>query len=123
VLSVVEGRVHGNLRLSAGSNYRKGRVEVYISSGSQRGWGTVCDDAWDSNDARVVCRQLGFGDSGSGIQRFQPSASSLVEIWLDNVNCVGSESRLIDCQQNRIGSHDCTHSEDAGVTCNGNFPS
>ena len=23
-------------------------------------WGTVCHYRWDSNDARVVCRQLGF---------------------------------------------------------------
>ena len=23
-------------------------------------WGTVCHYGWDSNDARVVCRQLGF---------------------------------------------------------------
>lgn len=38
-------------------------------------------------------------------------------ILLDNVACVGTESRLIDCPANPIGTHNCAHSEDAGVGC------
>ena len=40
-------------------------------------------------------------------------------IWLDEVMCTGSETRLIDCPANPLGQHDCTHREDAGVRCTG----
>jgi hypothetical protein len=39
------------------------------------------------------------------------------QIWLDNVNCRGTETRLIDCPANALGSHNCVHVEDAGVSC------
>ena len=46
----------GNVRLVGGSNEREGRVEICIGGV----WGTVCDRNWNTNDARVVCRQLGY---------------------------------------------------------------
>lgn len=34
-----------------------GRIEINVNGR----WGTVCDDGFDSNDAKVFCRMLGFG--------------------------------------------------------------
>ena len=38
-------------------------------------------------------------------------------IVLDNVQCNGTETRLIDCSANPINIHNCVHSEDASVSC------
>ena len=40
-------------------------------------------------------------------------------IYLDGVNCGGSESRLIDCPRSPIVNCTNNHSEDAGVRCQG----
>ena len=45
--------------------------------------------------------------------------SGLDQIWLDNSVCNGDESSLLECNTNSIGQHNCDHSEDAGVICNG----
>ena len=39
------------------------------------------------------------------------------QIVLDDLRCVGSESRLIDCPHNGLGRHNCGYNEDAGVRC------
>ena len=53
------------VRLVNGTNRFEGRVEVCISDfmGNST-WRTVCDDMWGTEEATVVCRQLGrlFGN-------------------------------------------------------------
>ena len=39
------------------------------------------------------------------------------QIVLDDLQCTGDESRLVDCPHNGLGSHNCDHSQDAGVRC------
>ena len=38
-------------------------------------------------------------------------------IHLDNLVCTSSETRLINCDHNGFGVHNCAHSEDAGLRC------
>ena len=41
------------------------------------------------------------------------------QIVLDDLQCTGSESRLIDCHHSGLGNHNCDHFQDAGVRCTG----
>ena len=104
-----------NIRLVGGSAYNKGRVEVKYNGQ----WGTVCDNGWDDTDAGVVCRQLGFGSSGTavGSAGFGQGSGS---IWLDSVTCTGNESILASCGHLGISiTSDCNHTKDAGLRCFG----
>ncbi len=89
-----------------------GRLEIFHNGQ----WGTICDDSWGLDDARVACVQLGYYD---GIKALQGNdvPDGTGQIWLDQVACTGNEQFLSNCSHNGWGSHDCSHSEDAGVNC------
>ena len=55
--------------------------------------------------------------SGATGQRFAAYGQGSGPILLDQVQCTGNETVLLDCPQNPIGVHNCDHNEDAGVTC------
>ena len=38
-------------------------------------------------------------------------------VLIDNVRCTGNESRLTDCYHNGVGTHNCFHTDDVGVSC------
>ncbi|XP_050975549.1 macrophage receptor MARCO [Labeo rohita] len=87
----------------------RGRVEVF----HENVWGTVCDDSFDTVDALVVCRMLGFQRA---TQVFTAGAGT-GRIWLDEVRCSGNERSIFDCPHAGIGVNNCNHSEDVGVSC------
>ena len=38
-------------------------------------------------------------------------------VLIDETRCAGTESRLIYCRHNGIGTHNCAHSQDVGLRC------
>ena len=39
------------------------------------------------------------------------------QIWLDNVQCTGTETSIAHCRHSSWGSHNCRHSDDVSVSC------
>ncbi|XP_077681556.1 antigen WC1.1-like [Eretmochelys imbricata] len=102
------------LRVVGGEDRCSGRVEVWYRGS----WGTVCDDSWDMADANVLCKQLGCGSALSA-----PDKAAFGEgtgpIWVETLNCRGTESSLWDCPARPWGESNCGHKEDAAVNCSG----
>ncbi|XP_061876040.1 antigen WC1.1-like [Colius striatus] len=100
------------IRAVGGEDGCSGRVELW-----HRGsWGMVCDDTWDVRDAEVACRQLGC----------RPAVAALPEaafgegtgpIWLEKVECRGTEAALQHCWAWPGDRGLCRHKEDVAVRC------
>ena len=104
----------GDIRLVGYAKENEGIVEIMY----QGIWGTICDDGWDDIDATIVCRELGFFNGTTAIQPlFQFSSGP---VWLNQVKCLGNESKLSQCSYNGFGNvGNCSHAQHAAVQCNG----
>ncbi len=76
-------------------------------------------------DARVVCRELGYPDAVSKYTAGGLYDSRYIwtpsdpKIFLSDLACNGSEAGLLSCPATVTwnGSQACTHAEDVGVIC------
>ncbi|KAH9508810.1 hypothetical protein Btru_050114 [Bulinus truncatus] len=106
---------HMFVRLAGQGDSTTGRVEIYANGQ----WGTICDDTWDDNDARVVCAMLGFNRYKARATSSSAQGSGSGIISLDDISCSGSESHIAYCglTPDKWAVHNCGHGEDAGVLC------
>lgn len=101
-----------------GTSRNEGRVEIKYHGT----WGTICDDDFNDDAAKIVCRELGYRGSAFVVKDAYFGMGS-GPIWLDQVFCKGNETQLSECSHWDWGEHNCEHSEDVGVICtNENSP-
>jgi len=99
-----------HIELRGGNGYSSGNVYAVNSQGY---FGPVCDNGWSSNDAHVVCRQLGFS---TGSYYTNSQFGSVSNFAYNEVGCNGSEQHLRDCPH-QTSATNCYQSEGAGVYC------
>ena len=105
------------LKLFGSSSPSAGRVEVKIAGV----WGTVHQENWGMNEARVICRQLNYSDAEAALHRAsatwnlpRPFYKETPE-WLRNFRCNGTELRITDCDYEIRNMPN--YGLDAGVIC------
>ena len=62
----------------------------------------------------MVCRQLGY----PGAVRTASYGSDSLQIWLDDVQCIGNETSIVQCSHHGFNIYDCNFDTDqVGVEC------
>uniref|UniRef100_A0A672NU60 Si:ch211-161n3.4 n=1 Tax=Sinocyclocheilus grahami TaxID=75366 RepID=A0A672NU60_SINGR len=81
-------------------------------------WMSVCDAAFDQQDAEVVCREL---DCGAPVQVLGAAAFDKgdTHMWTQEILCRGNESKIHLCPTNSSHKHSCSHDYSVGLVCAG----
>ncbi|XP_025100433.1 deleted in malignant brain tumors 1 protein-like isoform X2 [Pomacea canaliculata] len=91
-----------------------GRLEI-LYDGT---WNTVCGYKFGQTEALVACRMLGFNSTTAvavGSVKYGAGSGSIL---FDDLQCVGNETSLAQCQHSGLYRHNCQQSRDVGVMCN-----
>ncbi|CAC5384293.1 DMBT1 [Mytilus coruscus] len=103
-----------DIRLVGGTGPFEGRVEVFHNGE----WGTVCSNGFDSTDAGVFCRMLGYKHINPVVIPISKFKSGFGSIWMDNLMCSGREVDIALCKFNGWDNPgNCTHSQDVAISC------
>uniref|UniRef100_A0A8C1D3D3 Si:dkey-21h14.10 n=1 Tax=Cyprinus carpio carpio TaxID=630221 RepID=A0A8C1D3D3_CYPCA len=102
-----------SVRLVGGSRC-SGRVEVP----HDQTWMSVCDAAFDQQDAEVVCREL---DCGAPVQVLGAAAFGKgdAQMWTQEIQCRANESYISLCPTSSSLKQNCTHENAIGLLCSG----
>uniref|UniRef100_A0A8C2GD36 SRCR domain-containing protein n=1 Tax=Cyprinus carpio TaxID=7962 RepID=A0A8C2GD36_CYPCA len=100
-------------RLVGGSRC-SGRLEIL----HDQTWMSVCDAAFDQQDAEDVCREL---DCGARVQVLGAAAFDKgdTKMWTQEIQCRGNESQIHLCPTNSSHKHSCSHEYSVGLVCAG----
>ena len=99
----------------------------------------MCNKQWTPSHTKVVCRQLGYGNTGGTLyiqvtcsfsraivcvivqsgsyETSQAFGVGTYPIAMDYVKCTGSEAELWNCPHFNHSYSECDHSHDVGVHC------
>ncbi|XP_048012183.1 scavenger receptor cysteine-rich type 1 protein M130-like [Megalobrama amblycephala] len=102
-------RLIGNTRCS-------GRLEIL----DDQSWVSVCADAFDQQDAEVVCREL---DCGAPVQVLGEDVFGKgdAQMWTQEIQCRGNESQIHLCPTLPSHENNCSNDNDIGLICADNM--
>ena len=75
----------------------------------------LSDDFWDTKDARVICKMLGYDPTNSVATRYSAYGLVTDHFIMDDVQCNGNETSIWLCTR-KLGEN-CGRTEGAGVIC------
>ncbi|XP_067665056.1 scavenger receptor cysteine-rich type 1 protein M130-like [Haliotis asinina] len=105
--------------LSDGGPENAGRVEVSVNGVR----GSICRSYFDSREARVMCRSLGYNTGVVDYYTKYPNATG--PVYQSNFRCTGNEASLSECPHQgwkvATSRYCLNHNYDAAVTCYGDI--
>ncbi|XP_016412850.1 scavenger receptor cysteine-rich type 1 protein M130-like [Sinocyclocheilus rhinocerous] len=105
------GVICSGIRLTKNSSW-SGRLEILHN----QTWVSVCDAAFDQQDAEVVCREL---DCGAPVQVLGAAAFDKgdTQMWTQEIQCRGNESQIHLCPTSPSHENNCSHDNYQGMLC------